>query len=173
MLTNREKLGLHDGVQGHGVDRNTWSLSDNDDESALELEVDEESNVVGSLLTFRQLGEDQKTTPTSATAGESHTLPDSSHWLEVAFCHTAGAHDTECPDASVDQEDVGDNDGNGENPFGNFERYLRLYLTGPLVEGEEVHGGEGIGGVHGAGDEDEDPKPGVGEGCQARCRPEV
>lgn len=167
MLANWKELSLHDGVQSHRVDRNTRALGDNNDKSTLELEINKEGNVVGTLLTFRQLGEDQETAPSSTAAGEPHTLPNGSHWFKIAFCHTAGAHDTECPNASIDQEDVGDDDGNGEDPLGDFERHLRLYLTGPLVKGKEVHGGEGIGGIDGARDEDEDPKPGVGEGCQA------
>lgn len=173
MLADRQELSLHDSVQSHSVDCNAWALGDNDDQSALELEVDEESNVIGSLFTLGQLGEDQETTPSSATAGESHTLPDSGHWFEVAFCDAARSHDTECSDASVDQEDIGDDDGNSEDPFGDLERYLGLYLTGPLVEGEEIDGCESVGGVDGTGDENEDPEPGVGEGCQARRRPEV
>lgn len=157
VLTNREELSLHDSVQGHGVDCDTGALSNNDDESALELKVDEESNVVGPLLTFRQLSEDKESAPTAATAGEAHTLPDSSHWLQIAFRDTAGTHDTDCSNASVDQEYVGNNDRDGEDPFRDFERHLGLYLARPLVEGKEIDGGEGISGVDGAGDEDEDP----------------
>lgn len=162
MLTNWEQLGLHNSIQGHGIDRDAWALSDNDNKRTLELKVDEKSNVVGALLTLRQLSEDQEAAPPSATAGEPHTLPDSSHWLKIALCHTTGAHDPERSQESIGQEDVGDNDGNGKDPLGNLERYLRLYLTGPFIEGEEVDGGEGIGGVDGAGDENENPEPGVG-----------
>ena len=87
VLANRQELSLHDGVQSHGVDRNTRPLSNNDDESALELEVHEEGNVVGTLLTLRQLSKDEETAPSSSAAGKPHTLPDSGHGLKITFSH--------------------------------------------------------------------------------------
>lgn len=164
MFANRKELGLHNSVQGHGVDGDTGALSDNDDERALKLEVDEKGNVIGTLLTLCQLSKDQKAAPSSAAVGQPHRLPDSSHWLEVAFCHAARAHDPESPHTSVAQENIRDDDSDGEDPLGNLERYLGLYLAGPLIEGEKVDGSEGIGGVNSAGDEGEDPEPGVGKG---------
>jgi hypothetical protein len=89
VVTGWDQLGLHDGVQSHSVDGCSGSLGNDDEKSALELEVYEERDVVGTLLTLGQLGEDQESPPTLSSLGDSHTLPDGSHRLEVAFRHTA------------------------------------------------------------------------------------
>ena len=64
-----KNLRLHDSVQCHGIDGDTWPLGDDDDERTLELEVNKECNVVGTLLTLRQLCEDQESSPSAAAAG--------------------------------------------------------------------------------------------------------
>jgi len=48
-----------------------------------------------------------------------------------------------------------------------------LHLARPAIEGEEVNGGEGIGGVDGYGDDGEEPEPAVGENGDAGTRSEV
>jgi len=42
-----------------------------------------------------------------------------------------------------------------------------LQLAGPAIEGEQGDGGEGVGGVDGYGDEDEEPKVAVREAGEA------
>jgi hypothetical protein len=111
----------------------------------LELEVHKEGNVVGTLLTLCQFSKDKETSPALARLGQTHTLPDGSQWLEVALCYTARAHDTDGPDSPIDEKDVGDDDGDGEDPFGDLKGHLWLHLTRPFVEGEQVDGGKGIG----------------------------
>jgi hypothetical protein len=137
------------------------------------LEVDEERNIVGPLFTPGQLSEDEEASPSLAGLGDAHTLPDGSHGLEVAFRHTAGLDDAYCAVVAVQEEDVGDDDGDGEDPLGNLERDGRLDLAGPVVEGEQIDGGEAIGQVDGARDDDEDPQPDVGERREAGGRLEV
>ena len=173
MISSWDNLGLHDGVQGHGVEGNARSLGDNKDQGALELEVDEEGNVVGALFTLGQLGEDQEAAPALARLCDAHTLQDSSQGLEVALGHTAHAHDAQSADPSIYKEDIGDYDGDGEDPLCDFKGNDGLDLARPLVKGQEVDGSEGIGSVDGAGDEDENPQPGVGKGREARSRLEV
>lgn len=139
----------------------------------LELKIDKKGNVVNSLLTLREFGKDQETSPSLASFGQAHTLPDGSKRLEVALSDAAGADDTERPDPSVGEKDIGDDDADGEDPLGYVEADLGTHLARPLVEGEEIDGSEGIGGVDGARDEDKHPQPNVGEGRQARGRLEV
>jgi hypothetical protein len=106
MLADWEQLGLHDSVQCHSVDGNARSLSDNDEQTALELEIDEQGHIVGAFLTLGQLGEDQEASITLTAPDESHTLPNSSQRLEVAFCDAACSSDTVRSPPSVNEEDV-------------------------------------------------------------------
>jgi hypothetical protein len=139
----------------------------------LELKVHKERNVVGTLLTLCQFSKDKESSPALASLGQTHTLPDGSQWLEVALCHTARAHDTDGSDSSIDKKDVGDDDGDGEDPLGDLKGHLWLDLTGPFVEGEQVDGGEGIGCVDSTRDDDQNPQPHVGEGREAGAGPEI
>jgi len=163
MVADWEELSLHDGVQSHGIDGNARTLRNDNEESALKLEVDEEGNVVGALLTLSELCEYEKSSPTLTALGDAHTLHDGGKWFEVAFCHAARLDNPQGTKPAVEQKHVGDNDGDGEDPFGNLEWDLGLDLARPIVEGEQVHCGEGVGGIDGARDEDEDPEPGIGQ----------
>jgi hypothetical protein len=147
VIANRYELRLHDGVQSHGVESNSRSLGNNDEQRALELEIDKEGDVVGTLLTLGQLCEDQEAAPALAGLGDAHTLQYSCQGLEVAFRDTSGPHDAQSPDPSVCEKDVGDDDGNGEDPFGNVKGHGRFDLAGPFVKSKEVDGGEGIGSI--------------------------
>lgn len=89
VFTDWDQLGLHDSVQCHAIDGNTRSLGDDDEQSALELEVDEKGNIVGTLLGLGEFGKDKEAAPALAALSETHTLPDGSKRLEVAFRHTA------------------------------------------------------------------------------------
>ena len=169
MVANRKELGLHDGVQCQGVDGDARTLGDYDKHSALELKVDEESDVVGALFTLGQFGEDQEAPPALAAFSQSHTLQYSCQRLEITFGNTACPHDAQSHDPSVEKENVGDDDSDCENPFGNLEGNLGLDLTRPFIEGEKVDGGESIGGVDSAGDDYEDPQPYIGEGRETGC----
>jgi hypothetical protein len=148
-------------------------LSDNDEQSALELEVDKERDVVGALFTLGQLGKDEKASPSLAGLGDAHTLPDGSHGFKVAFRHTARLDDTYGAVVAVQQEYVGDDDGYSEDPLGNIKRNGGLDLVGPVVECKQIDGGESISDVDGTRDDDEDPQPDVGEGREARRGLEV
>jgi hypothetical protein len=125
-------------------------LGDDYKQSALELKVYKESNVVGTLLTLGQLCKDQETAPALASLGDAHTLEYGSQWLEVAFRDTSCPHDTQSSDPSVGEKDIGDDNGDGEDPFGNVKRHGRLDLARPFVKSKEVDGGEGVGSVNGA-----------------------
>ena len=173
MISYRQKLGLHDGIQGHGVDSDARPLSNDDKQGALELEVYKEGNVVGALFTLGQLGKDQEASPALTSLGHTHALEDNRQRVEIALCYASRAHNAHSHDPSIYEEDVGNDDGNGEDPFGHFERNLGLDLTRPLVESEKVDSSEGIGGVDSAGDEYEYPQPTVGDGCKARGRPKI
>lgn len=74
MVADGKKLSLHDGIQSHGIDGDTWPLSDDDEQGTLELEVDEEGNVVGALFTLGQLGKDQEAPPALSARRDAHTL---------------------------------------------------------------------------------------------------
>ena len=50
-----------------------------------ELEVDKERNVIDTLLTSRQFGEDQKSLPSLATLCDAHTLDDGGERLKIAL----------------------------------------------------------------------------------------
>ena len=173
MLADGQEVRLHDGVQSHGVEGNARSLCNNDEQGALELEVDKKGDVVGTLLTLGQLGKDQKTTPALASLGNAHTLQYSSQWLKVALRDTSCAHNAQSPDPSIYEKDIGDDDGNGEDPFGHVEGYGRLDLARPFVKSKEIDGSEGVGGIDGTRDEDENPQPGVRERREARGGLEV
>lgn len=148
-------------------------MCDNDEQCALELEVDEEGNVVGTLFAPRQLSKDEEAPPALSLFCDSHTLTDGGKWFEVAFRHTAGPEDTQGAEPAVQEKDIGYDDGDGKDPFGYLKRDLGLDLTRPVIEGEQVHCGEGIGGVNSTRDNDEDPQPGIGEWCKTRGRLEV
>jgi hypothetical protein len=158
---------LHDGIKGHGVDGSPRTLGNDDEEGALELKVDEKGDIVGAFLTPSQLGKDQEASPALAALCNSHTLPDGSHGFKIAFGYTAGLYDTYGTVVSVQKEDVGDDDGYGEDPFGNLERDRGLDLARPFLECEQIDGSKGVGDVDGAGNNDEDPEPNVGKGCEA------
>lgn len=164
MIAHREQLRLHDSIQGHAVNSNSWPLSDDDEKRALELEVNEERDVIGTLFTLGQFSEDQEAPPTLSTASDSHTLQDGGKRFEIAFGDAAGAHDPQGHDPAIEEKDIRNDDSDGEDPFGNLEGNLGLDLTRPLVEGEEIDGSESIGGVDGARDDDEDPQPNIGKG---------
>ena len=137
------------------------------------LKVDKEGNVVDALPRLGQFGEDQEAAPSLAALGQPHALPDGRERLKVAFSDAAGSYDANCPDPAVYQEDIGDDDADGEDPLGHVKADLGPHLARPLVEGEEINGGEGVGGVDGARSEDEDPQPNVGKGGQTGRRLEV
>jgi hypothetical protein len=140
---------LHDGPKRDCIDGDARSLGDDDDKSAFELEIGEERKIVDTLSALCQLGEDQETPPSLAVLSQSNTLEDGSQGLEVAFRDAARANNAPCSDPSVDQEDVRKDDADGKDPLGHVMADLRLDLAGPLVEGEEVDGREGVGGVDG------------------------
>lgn len=173
MVASGNDLGLHDGVQRHGVDCDSGALGDKDEQGALELEVDEKRNVVDALFTLCQLGKNQETAPALARRRDAHTLPDDSHGLEVALGHASGAHDAQGADVAVDEKNIGNDDGDGEDPLCDFKGHGGLDGAGPLVKGEKVDGSKGVGGVDGARNDDEDPQPGIGKGREARSRLEV
>ena len=66
-----------------------------------ELEVDKERNVIDTLLTSRQFGEDEKPLPSLATLCDAHTLDDGGERFEVALRHAARSDDLDCPEPSV------------------------------------------------------------------------
>ncbi len=171
MITNGKKLSLHNSVQSHGINSDTRSLGDNDEQRALELEVDKQSNIINSIFTLRQLGEDEETTP--STVRQAHTLKDGGKGLEVAFCYTARSQNAYSHDPSVEEEDVGDDDGDGENPPGNLKGNLGLDLARPFVEGKKIDGSEGVSGVDGARDDGKNPKPHIRKRCETGVGPEV
>lgn len=115
--------------------------------STFELEVHKQGNVIHALPALGQFSEDQKATPSLPLFGQAHTLPDGGQWLEIAFGNAARANDADRTDPAVCQKNVGDDDGDGKNPFGNLEVDGRLNLAGPFVESEEIDGSESIGGV--------------------------
>lgn len=108
-----------------------------------------------------------------ALLGQTHTLPDGSQRLEIAFSDATRADHANGAEPAIGKKDIGDDDADGEDPFSHLEADLGLHLAGPLVEGEQVDGSEGVGSVDGARDEDQDPQPDVGKGCEAGRRLEV
>lgn len=139
----------------------------------LELKVDKERQVINTLTASRQFGKDQESAPALTLICHAHTLPDDSERLKVALGDATRPNGTQSPDPSVEEEDVGHNDGDGEDPFDDVEADNRLDLTGPLIKGKEVDGREGIGSVDGDREDDENPQPAVGDGRKARARLEV
>lgn len=101
MVASGNNLGLHNGVQSHGIDGDTGTLGDNDEQGALELEVNKEGNVVDAFFTLGQLRKDEETAPTLAGGSYAHTLPDGGQRLEVALSDASGAHDAHSPDPTV------------------------------------------------------------------------
>lgn len=93
--------------------------------------------------------------------GQSHTLEDGSKRLEIALGNAARAHDADCANPSVDQEGVGDDNADGEDPLGDVEIDFGLDLTRPFVEGEEIDSCKGIGSVDGTRHNDQDPQPDI------------
>lgn len=165
--------GLYNSPQRQGVDNDAWALCQDNDQSTFELEVDEKGNVVDALSALGQFSKDQEAAPSLAAFGQSQTLEDGGQRFKIALGDAARAYDAECANPSVGQEDVGDDDADGENPLCDVEIDFGFDLARPFVEGEEIDGGKGVGSVDGARDDDEDPQPNVGKGCEAGCRLEV
>lgn len=106
MFADGDELCLHDSPQCHGVDGNAGALSDNDDEGAFELEVDEEGNVIDALAALGQLGEDQESTPALALLRQAHTLPDGSKRFHVALRYPARTYNANRAYPSVAKEEI-------------------------------------------------------------------
>lgn len=70
----REEIGLHDGVEGHGVDGLSGPFGKEDPDSASELEVGEEGDVVRAFLAFGEGCEDEEALPPLSLAVESDAL---------------------------------------------------------------------------------------------------
>lgn len=124
-----------------------------------ELKVDEEGKVVDPLAALRQRRVDEKAAP--SLGRQAQAVEDGSKRLKVALRDTVGAEDAPRPEPAVGEEDVGEDDADGEDPFRHVEADDGLHFTGPLVVGEQIDRSEGIGGIHGHGDDDQDPKPHV------------
>jgi hypothetical protein len=114
-----------------------------------ELEVDEESDIIYALLTSCKFGEDQEPAPSLTRLCQAHTLEDSGKGLKITFSNAARSNDTERPDPSVYEKDIGDDDANCEDPLGDVEADLGPDLAGPFIEGEEINSCKSVGGVDG------------------------
>jgi hypothetical protein len=124
----------------------------------LEAEKGEQSNVLSSLFTLGQLGENEETLPT-LPAPQPNTLETRSQAVEEAFGDATAAHDGDGAEELVCQVGTGEKDTDGEDPFRNVEgdQLGRLDLGRPLVEGEKLVGCENVDGVDCAGNDKGNP----------------
>jgi hypothetical protein len=137
------------------------------------LEMDKYGQIIDAFAAPRQLSKNQEPAPALTLLRQADTLEDSSKRFEIAFSDAARSDDAQSPIPSVYEEDVGNDDAHGEDPFRNIEAHDGVHLARPFIESEEINGCECIGGVDGNGYDDEDPEPDIGEWCEARVRFEV
>jgi hypothetical protein len=83
------------------------------------------------------------------------------------------AHDTQGTKPLVDANGPRKHDAAGKYPFRNAEGDGGLDGAGPSAELEELNSCEGVGGVYGNGDEDDNPDPHIGEEGKARLVLEI
>lgn len=138
------ELRIVNRVQCDGVHNLARSGAKDDANPSLKAEVGEESNVLGSLLTFGQFRENQKAPPPFAASAYPDTLQANRQVVEKRFRHTSSPNDHVCSKVFVCQVDEGEDDTDREDPFGDIERNRRLDFRGPCVEGEQLDGSEGI-----------------------------
>jgi len=86
----------------------------------LKAEIGEESYDFSSLLTLGQLSEDQESPPTSAFT-QPDTFESNAQRIHKRFGDTTALHDSSGPNMLVSEVDEGQNDADGEDPFGNLE----------------------------------------------------
>lgn len=103
--------------QRQGVDDLSWSRAEDDSNPRLEREVGEERHILGTLLTLRQLREDQETLPATALAKDANGLESDGQGIEVALSHGAALDNQMCSDVLVYDIDPRRNDAAGEDPF--------------------------------------------------------
>lgn len=129
----------------------------------MKVKVAEKSNVLGSLFTLGQGGENQESLP-SFPAKNAQTLEFRGQVIKEGFGDTSASHSPVGTNVLVDEVDSGEDDADGENPLcyvGRNER-LGLNLGRPLLlEGQELNHGKNVDNVNGARDTDGNPKVGV------------
>jgi hypothetical protein len=163
-----DKVGLHDRPQRDGIDDLAGSIGEDGVHPELEGEVGVKRDILGSLLTFGQFGEDKETLPPAAFLGEhSETLNTNGKRVQVASCDTARAHRTDSKHPSVNQESEGYENTDSENPTRDSERNSGLDATAPAREGEQINSCKGIGSINGKRDKQKHPEEKVGDGCPA------
>lgn len=103
--------------QRQGVDDLSRSRAEDDTDPRLEREVREQRHVLGTLLTLRQLREDQEALPATTLAKDANGLESDSQGVEVTLSHGAAFDNEMRTDVLVDDIDPRRNDAAGENPF--------------------------------------------------------
>lgn len=169
-----DKVGLHDRPQRDRIEDLAGPIGEDGVHPELEGEVGVKRDILGSFLTFGQLGKDKEAfPPTTFPSEDSETLDTNGKRVQVASCDTARAHRTNRKHPSVNQESEGHENTDGENPTRDSERDGGLHATAPAREGEQVDSGKGIGSIDGKRDKQKHPEEEVGEGCPAGVRFEI
>lgn len=138
VLAGRNEIGLHDRVQGHGVDDVARTLGEDDAQPGFEGKVGEEGDVLAAFLALGQFGEEEKSAPSSTGLAHAHTLRAECQWVQIALGDSTGP---DCPDSahpSNEEQHPGQNDASGEYPARDGEGDHRLYLAVPAIEDQEV-----------------------------------
>lgn len=139
----------------------------------MEREEREQCYVFRTLLTLRQLCEDQEASPSSALLSHANALQSNSQTIQITLCNGTALHDSRCTHIFVAKIDPRRNDRAREDPFRDIERDIRLYLSRPSIESEEVDGRESIDAIDGNGDGEGDPEISVCKRCPAGCGFEI
>jgi hypothetical protein len=149
----RDDVSGEDGVQGHGVDALARTFGEDDAKGGFEGEVDEKGDIIGTLFTLGELGEDQEAPPTLI----SHTLDVDGQWVEEVISDSAPSDDADGANPFVEAKGPRDENANGEDPLAVFEVQSGFDAGAPTVESQQVDGREGIDHVDGDTDKGHDP----------------
>lgn len=162
-------VGLEYGPQCHGVDPLTRPFSEDDANGSLEGKVDEQRNVVRSLLALRQGGEDEE----ALEAQRPNTLQCDGKRVQKALGNATALDDPQRAEPLVEAEDPREQDTASEDPLGVLKGKRWLDLRTPVVVRQQLHGGEGIDNVDSDADQSHEPKPDVRDICPCRCAAKV
>jgi hypothetical protein len=124
------------------------------DSRTFKVEVCEQGDVVGAFFTLCQVGKDEEAPPTLAPFPHTHTLDAKSNGIQIARCYSAGFYNAKCANAPIDEQDEGEYNAAGENPFRNVKGNLRFDLACPAGEDEKVDCGKRVDSVDSDGDDD-------------------
>jgi hypothetical protein len=138
---------------------------DNGDSRTFKVEVCEQGDVIGAFFTLCQVGKDEEASPTLAPFPHTHTLDAKSNRIQITRCDSAGFYNANCAKQPIDEQDEGEYDAAGENPFRNMEGDLWFNLACPAGEGEKIDCGECVDSVDSDGDDDRQVEDDIREGC--------